>query len=619
MLVRRDEFQAVVKKLSAAGIYGLDTETTGLRRGDRLFSIIIADELQGYYFSFNEDCDHLGNYVPDEYRLPREWISQLAPITENEESIFFLHNAKFDLGMLSKDDCFVTGQAHCTEAMERVLQNNYLGHKPYSLKSCAKRRGLEKDAAVEDYIKQHGLITKLVVPGKDKIVELWHFDKVPFQIISPYGCTDAVITRAIGIDQLKKFAAMDSDVSLSAPQIQPLILNERKVTRTCFRMEEAGLHIDREYTRKAMDFTLQQAKLAEESFQTITGRPFEDSATVIKEVFDSVGLVLPKTATGKAATNKKVLDDLEHPIADKIREIRGLKKLVSTYYSSFLYFADDRDLVHANIRQGGTETSRFSYSDPNLQNLPKEDEPEDRFKDFHVRKCFTPINRDFVFVPIDYRQQEFRMMLDYAGEHELIAAIMAGEDVHEATARMLGITRKQAKTINFGLLYGMGVAKLAAALKVSLDEARRLKALYFRRLPKVQTFIEGVIAVGRDRRFIWNWHGFRNHISSPEYAYVLPNHLIQGGCAQVLRVAMPQLDQYIIERQLRTQMVAQVHDEILFQVHKDELHHVAHFQKIMESVYKPKNGMYLHCSVEHSWDSWGKWDQTKGLPALKVS
>lgn len=619
MIVSRHSFDEVVAKLSCPGQYGLDSETTGLELSDRLFSIILADDSQGYYFNFNAGLDHLGGSAPDELTLPRAWVLKLAPILEETSSLFFLHNAKFDLTMLSKEGLEVLGSVHCTQGTERLIRNNYLGGKPYSLDACAKRRGLAKDSSVDAYIKKHKLTSKVRIPGKDKAIERKHFDKVPFDVIVPYAEQDAVLARVIGLDQLKEIQKIDHTAPATAPPLQQVLANEYKLTKTCYRMEREGIRIDRPYVERALAATQKSVEIFKKDFAKLTGIEYENSPTTIKEAFKRAGIDLPLTQKGNICTNKEVLDALENPIADKIREIRGAEKLASTYYSSFLYFADHADMVHANIRQGGTETGRFSYSDPNLQNLPKEDEPEDKDKPFIVRKSFVPLNEDFCFVPIDFKQQEFRMMLDYAGERELIDAVMAGADVHEATAELVGTTRKYAKTINFGLLYGMGAPKLARALKISLSEAYELRARYFAKLPKVQRFIRTVMNTGESRGYIWNWFGFRNHISSPEYAYILPNHLIQGGCAQVIRVAMPRIEEHIRSNKLRSTMLAQVHDELLFQVHRSEVHHVPEFQKIMEDVYKPRNGLYLHCSVEHSLKSWGKWDQRKGYPdALSV-
>ena len=191
---------------------------------------------------------------------------------------------------------------------------------------------------------------------------------------------------------------------------------------------------------------------------------------------------------------------------------------------------------------------------------------------------------------------------------------MAGLDLHQATAQLIGITRNQAKTINFGLLYGMGVRKLAKSLGITYKEALELKQLYFDKLPKVEQFILGVSQSARARRFVINWFGFRNYCLSRDYAYKMPNALIQGGCGQIIRVATVRLDEYITKNRLRSHMAAQVHDEILFQVHKSELHHIAEFKRIMEGVYQPRRGMALTCSVDHSEKSWAKWDMTKGLP-----
>lgn len=620
MLVKRSEFKQIVKKLSVSGLYGADTETTGLRRKDRLFSVIIADELQGYYFNFNEEADHLGNRPEPEYVLPRSLLENLAPIFENEDSTFFLHNAKFDLGMLSKEGLEVLGTVHCTEAMERVAKNNYLGKKPYSLGSCASRRGLAKDEAVEEYITKHGLYVDYPIPGKSKPFREKWFHKVPFDVMSKYGTNDAVITRAIGIDQIKTFQSFHETRAATAPSILPLVENERRLTKVCYRMEEAGIPINRAYTQGALSYTQEAAATAMRSFEAMTGTPFEDSSSVIVAAFNKFGIELPKTRTGKPCTAKEVLDALDNPVAEKIREIRSLQKWCSTYYSSFLHFADENGIIHANMRQGGTETGRVSYSDPNIQNLPKEDEEEDALKKFHVRGCFTPLNDEWCLVPIDFKQQEFCLTADYAGEKQVIEAVLTGADFHEVVAQLMGVPRKVAKTINFGLLYGMGIDKLARALskalkrQVTTAEARDLKERYFAMFPGIKRFIRSVMSTAESRGYIWNWYGFRNNLFSRDYAYVMPNHLIQGSGAQIVRVAMVLCDQYIRKHKLRSYMAAQVHDEILFMMHKSELHHIPALQKIMESVYKPRNGLYLKCSVEHSWKSWKKLDMTKGYP-----
>lgn len=618
MIVARRNFSQVVEKLSKKLFLGLDTETTGLSESDRLFSVIFADEDDAYYFNFNSEPDHQGNRAPEENILPWSCIDDLNVITSNPESTFFLHNAKFDMRMLSKENVEIAGHIHDTEVIERVLKNNHYGSKPYSLKSTAKRYGYEKDEAVEEYIKAHKLYEKIKVPGKEKLFEKRFYNKVPFNIIAPYGQTDAIITLAIGLAQQQIIARVDRESPATVPRLWILANNERKLTKTCFRMERRGITVDRDYTENALEYTNREIEKKKDEFNTLTGIEFSGKTSEIVEAFRRAGIELPKTATGKPCTDKRILDELENPIADKIREIRKAEKLASTYYSSFLHFADERGLIHANMRQAGTETGRFSYSDPNLQNIPKEDEPEDKKKPYIVRKCFVPSSPEFCLVAIDYNQQEYRVMADYAGEHALIARIMDGEDVHAVTAEMLGVTRKAAKTLNFGLLYGMGAAKLARALGVDMDEAIRLRHLYFSRLPSVSKFTRQVMRNGEIRGFVFNWFGFRSYIVAKEYAYVLPNHIVQGSCAQVLRIAMNRIDEYMRLNKMRSGILVQVHDELLFEFHESELHHIAPIREIMESVYPGRNGMKLTCSVEHSWTSWGKVDMQAGLPDAKT-
>lgn len=612
MIVSRENFHALVKKLSQKGLYGTDLETTGLSRKDRLFSISIADKDDGYYFNFNHTPDHLGNLAPKDFLLPWEWLEELQPVFENPDSTHFIHNAKFDLRMLAKEGLCILGAVHCTEAVERVLFNN-LHDGSYNLAACAERRGMAKDETVEAYMRKYKLMEKANIPGKSEDFELWHMERVPFEVAAARGSGDAILHRAIGIMQCQKLKEKEEQCPNAVPLL-PLLINERKFTKALFRMEEAGLHFDRDYTMKAWRHSEALSQAAVKKFEDMTSLPFDNKAKTFVEAFGRFGIELPKTPTGKPCTNMETLESIDNPLGDVIREIRAPQKLITTYFSSFIHYADEEDRIHANVRQGGTRTGRLSYREPNLQNLPKEDEPEDAGKPFWVRGCFTPLSSNWYLVPIDFKQQEFKMMIDYAKEHALIVLANSGMDIHEATAQLMGCSRKQAKTLNFGLLYGMGAPKLAKQLGISLKDAYELKAQYFGQFPGIKDWIDLVVATGKKRTFIWNWFGFRMDCDM-EKPYKLPNGLIQGGCGQVIRRATVEVDEYICKKRLRSHMVAQVHDEILFQVHKSEVEEIQNFKRIMESVYPPRNGCILDCSVEHSTRSWAKWHQVKGLPA----
>ncbi len=188
MIVTREQLTQVVGSLSQAGFYGVDTETYGVDFHDRLFSIIIASENDTFYFNFNSLPDNLGNLPPEEYNLSGQ-ANLLGNIFGRSDSLFFLHNAKFDLQKLRLEGLEIAGRVHCTMAVERLVYNHYLDH---SLEACAKRRGLEKDSAVEDYIKKYSLYDEQKKPL---------YSKVPFYIMANYGQMDARLAYQIGMDQ----------------------------------------------------------------------------------------------------------------------------------------------------------------------------------------------------------------------------------------------------------------------------------------------------------------------------------------------------------------------------------------------------------------------------------
>jgi DNA polymerase I-like protein with 3'-5' exonuclease and polymerase domains len=600
MLVTVQDFDTVVKKLTSSGKRGLDTETTGVRQSDRLFSIIIADADEGYYFNFN-DYD---SSVDASCVLPRSYIFRLQQIFSNPDSVWYIHNAKFDLRMLANEGIEILGRVHCSFAAERIIQNNHMN---YSLDACAARRGWKKDDKVKEFADKNKLYTKVSVPGKRLQIKEYHYEKVDPDLMLSYGLWDGELHRRIGLDQELQVEKLSNIQGF--PSIRPVFENEMRLVKTLFKMEQRGVRVDKPYIANALEWELNKVREAQREFTQHTGEQYESSPKLFKKVFDAVGEPYPKTDKGNPSFAADVLEGMSSPVASIINRIRHHEKKAGTYYSSFLYHAGTGDVIHANARQAGTETGRLSYSDPNLQNVPKEGEPEDFEKPYLVRGSFVPREGHF-FYSIDYEQQEFRMMLDYAGEKDLIAAIMNGADVHQATADMLGISRKFAKTINFGLLYGMGPMKLAAALGISLAEAKGLMTLYFGKLPKVKRFIDQVIRAGEGRGFIFNWYGRRSNIAMRKWAYILPNHLIQGGCADVIKVAMNRID----DAGFKSPMLLQVHDELLIECPFGAEREVEKIRQIMEKAYTPQNGMYLTTSVEHSFKSWSARDKIKGTP-----
>lgn len=603
MLVTREKLAEVCTLFTADGEYGLDTETTGLRAyaGDRLFSLILSTEDTSYYFNFHTYAD-----ISDEFTLNKaDTFALLSPAFENKNSTWYIANSKFDMSMLYVEGIELAGKIHDTELVGRFIYNADF---KYGLGALAKRYGVEKSSAVEEYIKKHRLYTWTSSPAKAKKDKWPHYDQVPFNIIAPYGETDGEVVRYIGKSQEKEIEEIKSIGSDSYKEkVTRLLDNDSRLIKSCFDMEKIGIKINRAYCEENYRLQVAEAEKAADEFTKLSGILFKDSNKVLAEAFTIAGEDYPKTEKGTPSFKDDVLAGFSSPLAKLVQAYRSASKQANTYYANFMYYADNEDTVHANIKLASTVTSRFSYSDPNLQNIPRND--PDNPSGAQVRRAFIP-RPDYCFVMIDYDQMEYRLMLDYARQMDVVGKILhEGLDVHQATANLMGVQRHPAKTLNFMLLYGGGAQKLAAGLGVSVAKAKELKKKYFAALPNVSNFINKVVEKAREG-FVMNWAGRRYFFSDPNFAYKSPNHLIQGGCAEVVRFVIPRLASYL--KPYKSRMLVQVHDEILFEVHKSELGIVNDLKDIMENTYEHKL-LPLTCGVDHSWKSWG--DKVSGAPS----
>lgn len=595
ILITQENRQKLLEALKKNREAGFDTETLGLGWHDPLFAIQFAfPNGEAYYVNFQ---DYGEEDVPI---MDREYIKEIADAC-HEELTLYIHNAKFDLGKMHIEGAPITkGIFHDTLCIERLLRNNHFG---YSLDACLKRRNKAKNDKVMEWLKENKCYTMTPQPGKKQRRRNYHFEKVPFDIMFKYGCDDARDVLYLGQDQIGKIEARACDKTLYLYQ------RECALTATLHRMEATGVRIDRDYTQKGLENEQEKIKSTRQDIEEIAEMVYEPGPLWLQRAFNKLSIPYDiNPATGNAVFDKHALAKLEHPLARKIEALRHHEQYAGTYYSSFLEMSrEDYPYIHANINQGGTDTGRFSYSSPNLQNVPKEEKCDGL--DFLVRGCFTA-RPGYKLVMIDYDQQEFRMMLDYAGEKDVIHKIMEhGEDVHQATADMMGISRTQAKTLNFGLLYGMGAEKLGNALGLKEWEAADLRKLYFARLPRVKHMIDSIISTAKHRKFVFTWLGRRLYLpfNDPNSAYKMPNHLIQGGCADVIKSAMVRIDEVLLP--MKSNMLIQVHDEIIFEIHESEMDIVPELITIMEEVYPPKNKLVLTCGAEVSDNSWGQKDR----------
>lgn len=623
MIVTEENFDSVVQTLSQFGRLGFDSETTGLRiwHDDKIFSAIFATSELYWYFNFQDYSDpsyrtmlddwlkepenksvDVGEKFDKKYVLPREYLKKLQPLFDDPNRILYEHNAKFDTGMLDKEGIETKTIIHCTQAIARVERND---HMTYDLGDCAARIGESKDDIVDHFIMENKLWKWQAQPGKKIRKKNKFFYMVPFELIVPYGGRDAMVALRLGLHQEKAIEEISNQNNKAIRKLNQVMHMERKLTQTCYTMEKMGVPIDQEYSRKAIEFEEARYGQAAKKFEELTGIEFVDSNKVLANAFTRAGEIFPTTDKGNPSFTDEILSGFSSPIAKTVQDYRDSYKRCNTYFRSFLYFVDPWGFIHPNIKQGGASTGRVSYAEPNFQNLTKD---EDASLPFPVRRAVIP-KPDHLLMSIDYDQQEFRLMLDYAEQFDLIQRIMEGFDPHQSTAELVGIGRRPAKILNFGLLYGMGIKLLARKLECSEAEARAFKEKYFSALDKVKIFIKNATRTAERRGFVFTWSGRRLHFVNPDFAYKAANGIIQGGCGDICKEAMNRIYDFL--KPYKTKMSIQVHDELLFMLHKEETFLIEPLKKIMEGVY-PYKHIPLTCSVSHSYKSWG--DMIEGEP-----
>lgn len=642
VLVNEGNYSDALRVITSAKTVAIDTETTGLdsfARGHRLFSVAVScakvkkstntRQYINFYFNFNDEPDYTGGESPNllDRALIRTWAKAFRDKT------LFLHNAKFDIHMLRHEhlNLLTTGSViHCTMAQARIVENDltaygldYLGNKYL---------GITKIDEVKKCVEKNKLYAHVDRPGKDKKEKLKRYELVPYFMMSRYAMRDTEMTYKLGHFQLAK---------IKEAGLEKVSHVEAEITKVTAQMEWLGIKINREFCNEGIEHysdKMHEILLdwrEKTGVKTITGRK-----DLVKALTDA-GVTLEKTAKGNPSLDEKAFSKMDSPLVDIILDYRDAQKKVGTYFGNFLWFADSQDKIHTSLVQTGAATCRFSSRSPNLQNVSKVEEGDEGFADkYLLRRAFIPgVNEQLLM--IDYDQMEYRLMLDLAQEMGVIEEILGGLDVHTATANMVGITRKYAKTLNFMLLYGGGIAKICQALfeptlkietlqeieymhtvkdksatQISnrfklehsvvlfnlreLNKARELREKYFKNLPAVKTWIDKTKYQARTYREIHNWYGMR-YVFKPGFDYVAPNHVIQGGCAYIIKLAMIDIAKFL--KPLRTEMLLQVHDELLFGLHGSESGIVPELVRIMEEAYPAKH-LPLTCGVDYSDVSW---------------
>lgn len=605
-VVTRSTFDGALRFLWKTREFAVDTETTGLRahHGDKPFSIVLFAGEDYFYFNWNDRDD-----VPRDAVLLPSHFEKLAAFFKARRRLYYMHNAKFDMQMLyNVGIAELKGVVWDTQVGARIEYSDHFGY--YSLSDCAARIGEKKDDAVAAYVRSEGLFEKVEVPGKERKDELQFYDQVPWDLIVPYAGKDAEVTWKLGRHQRAVLAKLDAEKPPNVSPLKRIVRLETALTRTVFHVERRGLMIDRDFCLSAIEHEGSRLIAAAESFERLTGREYKASPKLFRELWGERPDV-PLTKKGNPSFEGEVIEALAEAGAHGATEVAQARDAKSrlNYYHGFLYHADDAGFIHTNLNQAGTKTGRFSSSNPNLQNLEKPD-AESLKERFCVRRAFIP-PPGFDFLMFDMDQAEYRLMLDYAGARSLIDRVLGGLDVHQATADLAGITRSQAKTANFAKLYGSGIKAFAAKNKMTLAEAKALYATLDAAAPEVPAFIKRVQHAAESKGYISNWLGRRWHLADWRLSYKAPNALIQGGVGDAVKLAMVKADRLLAARGAKTYLAMNVHDELIFALHRDERALAPELHAVIQSVYPHR---FLPLTWGADWSPTSLADKIEGFP-----
>lgn len=394
------------------------------------------------------------------------------------------------------------------------------------------------------------------------------------------------------------------------------------------KMKERGIQIDTSYLKKLSKEYHKDLDAIQKEIYTLAGREFNiNSPKQLGEVlFDDLDLSTKnqkKTAGGARSTRESELQKLadEHPIIEKVLEYRELQKLLSTYIDT-IPAQLEKGRLHATFLQAGTTTGRMSSNDPNLQNIPIKTE-----KGRAIRNAFVP-SKGYVLAALDYSQIELRIAAILSGDERLVEIFKNGEDVHTSVASyVFGVSqdevtkemRRKAKVINFGILYGMGVNALRVNLGTERKEAQEFYNAYFESFSGLGKYLEDIKADAHRNGYTETMFGRRRYVAGidsrlphirAQAERMAINAPIQGTAADVLKIAMSEIEQYLKEEGLEqdVHMLMQVHDELVFEITKEKaLKVIPRIKDIMESVLSEKQseGVPIVANAEVG-DSWGE-------------
>ncbi|MEZ5646558.1 MAG: DNA polymerase I [Burkholderiaceae bacterium] len=591
-ILDRDDLQDWVRRLEAADLAALDTETTSLDEMQaRIVGISFCIEPgEAAYVPVG----HTGPDAPAQLPLD-EVLDALRPWLENPTCPKLGQHVKYDRHVFANHGVEVRGYRHDTMLQSYVLEV----HKPHNLASLAERHAGLKGISYED----------LCGKGAHQIP----FAQVEVPKASAYSCEDSDQTLVVHQLLWPRLQAEDG--------LRRIYELEIESSEALFRIERNGVRIDAA-TLSAQSHELGQRIVAlEQEAYAIAGQPFNlSSPKQLGEIFfDKLGLpVIKKTATGARSTDEEVLEKLaeDYPLPARILEHRSLTKLKGTYTDKLAQMADPRTgRVHTHYAQAVAVTGRLSSNDPNLQNIPIRT-PEGR----RVREAFVA-PAGCQIASADYSQIELRIMAHLSDDAALLRAFHEGQDVHRATAaEVFGLEpaqvsseqRRYAKVINFGLIYGMSAFGLAKALGIDNTAAKNYITRYFDRFEGVKRYMDETRAQAKAQGYVETVFGRRLYlpeINSPngprrgaaERAAI--NAPMQGTAADLIKMSMVAVQNALDQQGRDTKMIMQVHDELVFEVPDGEVDWLrAEIPRLMAGVAQLKVPLLAEVGVGPNWE-----------------
>jgi len=581
----------MVAALEASERFAFDTETTGLDplRADLvgLSFAVIAGE--AWYVPVSHR--YLG--VPEQLPLDKV-LAAVGPLLGSAEHLKIGQNLKYDILVMGRVGVAVT------EPLFDTMLASYLAN------SAAQSHGM--DSLATELLDYRTIpYSEVAGSGKKKIC----FDEVEVEKATVYAAEDADITLRLYEKLLPMIAEQEQ---------QELFDNvEMALLPILVKMEQAGIRIDAELLNGLSADMEKKLAALEVEIHGLAGTTFNiGSPKQLGEVlFERLGLAKGKKTKTGWSTDVEVLSKLaeEHEIAEKILDYRSLSKLKGTYTDALpKLIHPDTGRIHSSFNQAVTATGRLSSSDPNLQNIPIRTEEGRR-----IREGFIP-SEGCLLLAADYSQVELRILAHMADEPALKEAFARGEDIHRRTAsEVLGLfpemvtdeQRRQAKAINFGVIYGMSAFGLAKQLGISRREAQTFIDTYFERYPGIRTFMDSCIAEAREKMYVTTLLGRRcaipeiNSKNGAVRGYAERNAInypVQGSAADIIKVAMVRIAHRLVREGLETRMLLQVHDELVFDVPEGELENVtALVTEEMEGAVDVSVPLLVEVGHGHNW------------------